>query len=106
MEVRTGFEEVYSKRINAGKRVYFFDIKSTRSKEYYLTITESKKKSEEEGATYEKHKIFLYKEDVNKFVQALDDVVHYLKTQLMADYDFDQFDRHAERSTPINKFDA
>ncbi|HLP35094.1 MAG TPA: DUF3276 family protein [Amoebophilaceae bacterium] len=97
MEIRTGLEEVYSKRINAGKRVYFFDIKSTKGKDYYLTITESKKKTEEEGLTYEKHKIFLYKEDVNKFVHALDDVVHHLKTQLMADYDFDQFDRNTER---------
>ncbi|ROT47400.1 DUF3276 family protein [Candidatus Cardinium hertigii] len=96
MELNTGLDEVYSKRVNAGKRVYFFDIKSTRGGDYYLTITESKKKTEEDGKFYEKHKIFLYKEDVNKFVHALNEVVYYLKTVLMADYAFDQFDRNIE----------
>ena len=96
MELRTRLDEVYSKRVNAGKRVYFFDIKSTRGKDYYLTITESKKRTEDDGMLYEKHKIFLYKEDVNKFIRALDEVVHHLKTKLMSDYAFDQFDRNTE----------
>lgn len=90
MELHTGSDEVYSKRVNAGKRVYFFDIKSTRGKDYYLTITESKKRTEADGVGYEKHKIFLYKEDVNKFVRALNEVVDHLKTNLMADYEFDR----------------
>ncbi|AWN81660.1 MAG: PUR family DNA/RNA-binding protein [Candidatus Cardinium sp.] len=96
MESRTELDEIYSKRVNAGKRVYFFDIKSTRSKDYYLTITESKKRTEEDGMFYEKHKIFLYKEDVNKFVRALNEVVHHLKTNLMSDYAFDKNDRDTE----------
>lgn len=98
VELHTGLDEVYSKRVNAGKRVYFFDIKSTRGKDYYLTITESKKRTEADGMAYEKHKIFLYKEDVNKFIRALNEVVDHLKTTLMADYEFDQFDRNAERN--------
>lgn len=60
--------EIYSQRIKAGKRTYFFDVKSTRSNDYYLTITESKKRFKDEGFYYEKHKIFLYKEDFNKFL--------------------------------------
>ncbi|CAH2559637.1 DUF3276 family protein [Cardinium endosymbiont of Oedothorax gibbosus] len=99
MESHRGLDEVYSKRVNAGKRVYFFDIKSTRGKDYYLTITESKKRTEMDGMAYEKHKIFLYKEDVNKFIRALNEVVDHLKTTLMADYAFDQFDRNAERNS-------
>ncbi|TDG95359.1 DUF3276 family protein [Cardinium endosymbiont of Culicoides punctatus] len=90
MEVQKGKEEVYSKRVNAGKRVYFFDIKETKDKEYYLTITESKKRTEEKGISYEKHKIFLYKEDISKFTHALNDVFHYFKDSLMPDYEFDK----------------
>ncbi|WP_243517785.1 MULTISPECIES: DUF3276 family protein [unclassified Candidatus Cardinium] len=96
MELQRGSDEVYSKRVNAGKRVYFFDIKSTKGKDYYLTITESKKRTEADGMSYQKHKIFLYKEDVNKFIRALNEVVDHLKINLMADYDFDQFDRNGE----------
>jgi hypothetical protein len=58
-----GRDEIYSEKVKAGKRTYFFDVKSTRSNDYYLTITESKKRFKEDGFTYEKHKIFLYKED-------------------------------------------
>jgi hypothetical protein len=78
-------EEVYSKRVPAGKRTYFFDVKSTRSGEdFFLTITESKRVSEE---GYEKHKIFLYKEDFGKFVNALHDVVEFVREK-MPDADF------------------
>ncbi|GAB4400580.1 MAG: hypothetical protein OHK0053_22280 [Microscillaceae bacterium] len=83
--------ELYSKKVRAGKRTYFFDIKSTRANDFYLTITESKKKYREEGFFYEKHKVFLYKEDFDKFVEALQEVVHHLKTELMPDVDFSQF---------------
>jgi hypothetical protein len=83
-------ESVYSKRIRAGKRrTYFFDVRATRGNDYYLTITESRKKFEGEG--YDRHKIFLYKEDFNKFVKALGEAVDYVKTDLMPDFDFDAF---------------
>src|SRR5664279_5291914 len=83
-------ESVYSKRIRAGKRrTYFFDVRATRSNDYYLTITESRKKFNEDG--YDRHKIFLYKEDFNKFLKALTEAVDYVKTDLMPDFDFDAF---------------
>ncbi|MCG9881501.1 MAG: PUR family DNA/RNA-binding protein [Bacteroidia bacterium] len=82
-------QEIFSKKIRAGKRTYFFDVKSTRGKDYFITITESKKSFED--GNYVKHKIFLYKEDFNKFVEALTETVNYIKTDLMPDYDFDEF---------------
>ncbi len=83
-------ESVYSKRIRAGKRrTYFFDVRATRSNDYYLTITESRKKFNEDG--YDRHKLFLYKEDFNKFIKALTEAVDYVKTDLMPDFDFDAF---------------
>lgn len=85
--------EIYSKRVKAGKRTYFFDVKSTRGNDYYLTITESKKRFHEDGFGYEKHKIFLYKEDFEKFLEALKETVAHVKTELMPDFDFSQFDR-------------
>ena len=69
-------EDVYSRAVRAGKRTYFFDVKSTRGKDLYLTITESKKHTHEDGsATYEKHKIFLYKEDFDKFLEGYQDAL-------------------------------
>jgi Protein of unknown function (DUF3276) len=94
-------ESVYSKRIRAGKRrTYFFDVRATRSNDYYLTITESRKKFNEDG--YDRHKIFLYKEDFNKFIKALTEAVDYVKTDLMPDFDFDAYnhDQPAE-SEPL-----
>ena len=83
-------ESVYSKRIRAGKRrTYFFDVRATRSNDYYLTITESRKKFNEDG--YDRHKLFLYKEDFNKFIKGLTEAVEYVKTDLMPDFDFDAF---------------
>ncbi len=65
-------EDVFSKAVRAGKRTYFFDVKSTRGRDLYLTITESKKHTHEDGtAHYDKHKIFLYKEDFDKFMDGL-----------------------------------
>lgn len=88
--------EIYSKRVRAGKRTYFFDIKSTRSNDYYLTITESKRKFKDDGFFYEKHKIFLYKEDFGKFLEALNETVAHLKTELMPEVDFSKFDEEEE----------
>jgi len=83
-------ESIYSKRIRAGKRrTYFFDVRATRGNDYYLTITESRKKFNADG--YDRHKIFLYKEDFNKFIKALGEAVDYVKTELMPDFDFDAY---------------
>ena len=83
-------ESVYSKRIKAGKRrTYFFDVRATRGNDYYLTITESRKRFNDGG--YDRHKLFLYKEDFNKFTKALNEAVDYVKTELMPDFDFDAF---------------
>ena len=72
-------EDVFSKPVRAGKRTYFFDVKATRGGDYYLTITESKRKVERDGSfTYDKHKIFLYKEDFEKFLEGLNEVVEYI----------------------------
>jgi Protein of unknown function (DUF3276) len=91
-----GREEIFSEKVKAGKRTYFFDVKSTRSNDYYLTITESKKRFKEDGFTYEKHKIFLYKEDFTKFLDALTNTINHVKTELMPHIDFAQFD-HREQ---------
>ena len=96
MESRKEIGEVYSERVNAGKRVYFFDIKTTRASDYYVAITESKKNMQGNGVNYEKHKIFLYKEDINKFMKALNNTVKHLKEDLLPDYDFDRFDESYE----------
>lgn len=83
-------DSVYSKRIKAGKRrTYFFDVRATRGNDYFLTITESRKRFDDNG--YDRHKVFLYKEDFNKFVKALSEAVDYVKTDLMPDFDFDAF---------------
>jgi len=72
-------EEIYTKVVRAGKRTYFFDVKATRKEDYYLTITESKKRLGKEGKIfYEKHKIFLYKEDFEKFADGLTDAVSFI----------------------------
>src|SRR5512137_2760396 len=74
-------EEIHSKAVRAGKRTYFFDVKATRRNDYYLTITESKKRFNKDGRFhYEKHKIFLYKEDFEAFMEYLEEVVSYIRT--------------------------
>lgn len=79
-------DEVFARRVPAGKRTYFFDVKTTRSgDDFFITITESKRVDEHR---YEKHKIFLYKEDFGKFVAAMHDVVRHVKTELLPDYEF------------------
>ena len=94
-------ESIYSKRIRAGKRrTYFFDVRATRGNDYYLTITESRKRFDDNG--YDRHKIFLYKEDFNKFIKALGESVDYVKTELMPDFDFDAFN-HDENPDEYNQ---
>lgn len=88
-------ESLFSKRIKAGKRrTYFFDVRSTRGNDYFITITESKKRFDDNG--YDRHKMFIYKEDFNKFVSALTETVNYVKTELMPDFDFDSFSHEQE----------
>ena len=73
-------EEIFSKVVRAGKRTYFLDVKATKRNDYYLTITESKKKFNRDGRHYfEKHKVFLYKEDFEKFTENLQEVIEYIK---------------------------
>jgi hypothetical protein len=83
-------DSVYSIRVKAGKRrTYFFDVRETRGSDFYVTITESRKRFDSDG--YDRHKIFLYKEDFNKFLKGLNETVDHVKTQLMPDFDFDAF---------------
>jgi len=83
---------VFSKRVRAGKRrTYFLDVKKTRGNDYFITITESTRR--EDGYGYKRHKIFLYKEDFNRFVASLNEVVNHVKTELMPDFDYEEFDR-------------
>ncbi len=92
MEKDRRFESVYSKKVRAGKRrTYFFDVRRTKGDDYYLTLTESTKKFHGDG--FERHKIFLYKEDFNRFKDGLSEVIDYVKTELMPDYDYEEFDR-------------
>ena len=86
------FESVFSKKVRAGKRrTYFFDVRRTKGDDYYLTLTESTRRFNGDG--YERHKIFLYKEDFNRFQAGLNEAVDYVKTELMPDYDYEEFDR-------------
>lgn len=89
-------ESVFSKKIRAGKRrTYFFDVRQTKGEEYYLTLTESTKKFDRDG--YERHKIFLYKEDFNRFVSGLTEALDKIKNELMPDYDYEEFTRKHEQ---------
>jgi hypothetical protein len=100
-------EEVYTVRIKAGKRTYFFDVKETKGNDFYVTITESKKK--EDGLGYDKHKIFLYKEDFGKFIGGLTEVISHVKNNLMPDFDFDRFAHekgwHGEKESKLEKIE-
>jgi len=90
------FESVYSRKVRAGKRrTYFFDVRQTKGDDYYLTLTESTKKFNGDG--YDRHKIFLYKEDFNRFLESLEDVIQHIKTELMPDYDYEEFTRRHEQ---------
>ncbi len=102
----------FSKKLRAGKRrTYFFDVRSTKQGDFFLTITESKKKFDGDG--YESHKIFLYKEDFKKFVEALNETVDYIKSDLMPDYDYESdrparpsnggHSEHSEGESPVSE---
>lgn len=85
----SGRDDVYSKAVRAGKRTYFFDVKSTRGNDLYLTITESKRRFNEDGNhTYEKHKLFLYKEDFDKFADGLEEALGKIRSLQEADNEY------------------
>ena len=86
---------MFSKAVKAGKRTYFFDVKETKQGERYITITESKRKFDNDGGTfsYEKHKIFLYKEDYSKFKNALEGVIRFVETGEEPVFDDDEAER-------------
>jgi len=89
------FESVYSKKVRAGKRrTYFFDVRKTKGEDFYITLTESTKKFNSEE--YERHKIFLYKEDFNRFLSSLEEAINHVKTELMPDYNYEEFDHRDE----------
>ncbi|MEM1271095.1 MAG: DUF3276 family protein [Bacteroidota bacterium] len=97
-------DEVYSQRVPAGKRTYFFDVKTTRSGEdYFITITESKRVGERR---YEKHKIFLYKEDFGKFAAALFDAIGHVKEELLPGYEFRGLPEVVHTEEPVTHEDA
>jgi len=79
MTIKKNIEEIYSKSVRSGRRTYFFDVRSTRADDYYLTITESKRDFNEDGSPfYKKHKIYLYKEDFTSFKDALSQVSEFI----------------------------
>jgi hypothetical protein len=83
-------ENIFSDKIKAGnKRTYFFDVKSNKNNDYFITITESRKRQHEDG--YDRSKIFIYKEDFNKFCKSLTQAVDFVKTELMPNFDFNSF---------------
>ncbi len=87
-------DEVYSESVRAGKRTYFFDVKSTKGNDYYITLTESRRKTERDGSfSYEKHKIFLYKEDFEKFEEAMQKAMSFIKENKK-----DFFEKQEEKS--------
>ena len=95
-------ESVFSKRVRAGKRrTYFLDVKKTKGDDFFITITESTRR--EDGYGYKRHKIFLYKEDFNRFVASLNEVVNHVKTELMPDFDYEEFDRRQAEWEAQNK---
>lgn len=98
-------DEIYSKPVRAGKRTYFFDVKSTKgNNDFYLTITESKRRVEQDGKfSYDKHKIFLYKEDFDKFAEGLEDVISYIRAKCLKDAPEGAAEVKAAPEVPVNE---
>jgi len=98
-------KEIFSKAVKAGKRTYFFDVKATRADDYYLTITESKKRMDQNGekAFYEKHKIFLYKEDFEKFSEGLNEAISHIKSNRPEMPTYDRQDAREQTDRPVQK---
>lgn len=95
-------ESVFSKKVRAGRRrTYFMDVRQTRGNDYFITITESTRR--EDGFGYKRHKIFLYKEDFNRFLSTLNEVVEHVKKELMPEFDYEEFDRRQAEWEAQNK---
>ena len=91
------FVPVYEKKVRAGKkRTYFFDIKETRNNSYSLIITESRKRFDDRG--YDRSSIYVYQEDINKFAKGVAEAIDFIKTELLPDYNFDQYDNDYEEN--------
>ncbi|MDA0686338.1 MAG: DUF3276 family protein [Bacteroidetes bacterium] len=88
-------EDVFTKRVRAGKRTYFFDVKATRNQDFYITITESKRSRFDDGS-FVKTKIHLYKEDFHKFADALNETISHVKSDLLPEYNFDEYQRDSD----------
>jgi hypothetical protein len=84
-------EKIFTRKVRAGKRTYFFDVKTTKSQEYYLSISESRRIQKDGEFAYEKSKIFVYKEDLEKVLEALQESVDYIKHTLLPEVDFSKF---------------
>lgn len=85
-----GRSDIYFNKIKAGRRMYYFEVKATRTNDYFVVVTESKRRLKGDKPYFENHRIFLYKEDFNRFLKGLEDVVSFIKTELMPGYDFTQ----------------
>ena len=95
-------DDIFSKPVRAGKRTYFFDVKATKGNDYYLTITESKKRVDKDGRfAYDKHKIFLYKEDFDKFAQGLEEIIKYIRERIPAETTSEKEEKE-ETTTPFS----
>lgn len=98
--------EIFSKAVRAGKRTYFFDVKATRRNDYFLTITESKKRFHKDGRFFfEKHKIFLYKEDFDKFSDGFSEVINFIKTVKASEDDFDTLQPATDKADDYTQVD-
>ena len=86
-------DEIFTERVRAGKRTYFFDVKRSKSDDHYVTITESTKRL---NGGYDRHKVFLYKEDFNRFLESLQETIDYFKKEILPDYDYEEFSRRQE----------
>ena len=98
------FQEIFSKKVRAGRRTYFFDVRSTKAKDYYMTITESIKDTNDEGvASYRKHKIYLYKEDFNNFKEAFEGVSDYIITEKGEEIISEKKSKNKQQENPSSK---
>ena len=96
-------EPTFSTKVRAGKRrTYFFDVRQTKGDDYYVSITESTRRYDGNG--YERHKIFIYKEDFNRFLASLNETIDHVKTELMPDYDYDEYERRQEEWERDNSY--
>lgn len=95
-------EQIFSKKVKAGKRTYFIDVRATKSNDYFITLTESRKQLRDGEFVYEKSKVFLYKEDFDTVLEAMKESINHVKTELLPDVDFDQFKNHYENGAYTN----